>query len=807
MSARDVVPKHLLKPNQMVWIVGPSYCANLFTEILTQRGWLKYDEIQEGDQTLSIDPSTGLSEWDTIEGVHYFPGEHDVVRMEGQSLAAVTTPNHRWLTHRLPKADGRLKSIGWQWRTTETLTTNDRIPCAVPHLGFPGPDQQKYTDAFVELAAWIWIEGHIYNGSGFVITQSHTVNEPNCARIRKALLQICPEPNWAPHSNNGLPYWSEKIVANKSEWSDKPFTQFRIGNVLGREFWKVFLLHKVVDPQFILALTEAQLRLFVDVSLAGDGSINRGRSRNYDAVFQENAERLFAVQLACTLLGIRTSLKQRGDGQWVLGVLTQSFVCPTQSRASQRCKDPSKGMQIVRETTDGVWCPKTKNGTWLAKYKGSVYFTGNTLAEKEFRQVWNDLIVKKKLGKDRRVKKSYSVRTGAMEIKLPWNSEVICKSAEQSDLLVGEGLDHVIMSEAAKHRRETWERFIRPSLADRRGSADLNSTPEGYNWYYDLFQLGRNPELPDYWCAKYPSWMNPYVYPGGREDDEVKLLEATMDHEYFMQEVGADFASFAGKIFPDWDEFEDVKPHEFNPAYRSYMTVDYGYSNYMAAVEFQVSPTDQVYVWRVWYKKFKTIPDMARELKAQEQPPGYHLDLIFGDPADPQAGATLSEEMDVQVYAPKDLKARFTWLDGIMLMRGFMKHDRQVSEDEYGTPFYESSFYVDPRCTPVIKELSSYRSREPIKGQNVPELGVKADDHTIDAMRYALLCIFKLGAVKPLEDSMVSGETRQPAVFRRESALVAASASDMLDTQHVLSSSSAIFGADDPGTFTWGMDF
>lgn len=437
-----------------------------------------------------------------------------------------------------------------------------------------------------------------------------------------------------------------------------------------------------------------------------------------------------------------------------------------------------------------------------------IWLVGPTylLAEKEFRVIWNDLIIKKKLGRDKRVKKGYNVRTGDMHIYLPWGTRIEARSAEHPDLLVGEGLDHVIMCEAAKHKKETWDRFIRPSLADRRGSADFPTTPEGYNWLYDLWRLGRDPDLPDYASWRFPSWNNTHVYPGGRQDSEILLLEKTMDTEWFLQEIGADFASFVGKIFPDWDEFASVRTHEFRPEWPNYIAFDWGYTNPLAAVEFQVSPSDQIFVWRVYYKNYKTIPDVAAELAEQEQPEGYHINLCFGDPADPEAVEMMTRELSkrwpgVAVWAPKNLKTDYTWLDGIMLWRQFMKADREVSTDEYGTPTYESSFFVDPRCGPMIKELSNYRSKEAINGRNVPELGNKIQDHTIDAMRYALLCIYKLGVQNHLADVMDIGKNelgQRPSAFERESALVTAGAPNVFDGSYV--------GAES-GTFTWDMDF
>jgi hypothetical protein len=376
------------------------------------------------------------------------------------------------------------------------------------------------------------------------------------------------------------------------------------------------------------------------------------------------------------------------------------------------------------------------------------------LGEKEFRVIWEALIVKLQLGRDKRVKYAYNRRSGTMYIEMPWHTRLEVRSADHPENLVGEALDHVIMSEAAKHKMETWERFIRPALADKRGSADFPTTPEGFNWLHDLWQLGNNPKFPDFESWKFPSWANSVVYPGGRDDPEIKLLESTTTPEWFMQEIGADFASFVGKIFPEWDETLHVRKCEFNPDWPNYMAFDWGYTNPLAAVEFQISPQDEVHIWRCHYKSFTTLPDHIEILKNRDHPDGYHLDLAFGDPADPESVATVSRDF-VPCIAKPEVKSDFTWRNGVDLIREFMKPiDRGIVEvDEWGTPApLRPRFFVDHSCTDVIKEYNNYRSKEPIKGQNVPEFGTKMADHTIDAVRYALIHIYKLGAISSLAD-------------------------------------------------------
>jgi len=382
------------------------------------------------------------------------------------------------------------------------------------------------------------------------------------------------------------------------------------------------------------------------------------------------------------------------------------------------------------------------------------------LAEKEFRVIWDSLIIKMQLGREKKVKKAYNKKQGNMFIDLPWGTRLECRSADHPENLVGEALDWVILSEAAKHKVETWERFIQPALSDKRGGADFPTTPEGFNWLHKLWQLGNDPTFPLYESWSFPSWANTVVYPGGRTDPEILQIERTSTPEWFAQEYGADFASFVGKILPEWDEKTHVTEVPFDPSLPNYVFFDFGYTNPLAAIEVQITPRDEIRIWREHYKAFWTIEDhLNYMLYGREHPEGYHVDMGFGDPADPEAARTISEKFFPCLTNP-DVKSEYTWMDGINLMRQFMKPIPQetiggslIVVDEFGTPAPDRPrYFVDHSCTNVIHEHNNYRSREAIKGQNVPEFGNKVADHTIDAIRYGLLYIYKLGATSSLSD-------------------------------------------------------
>lgn len=388
------------------------------------------------------------------------------------------------------------------------------------------------------------------------------------------------------------------------------------------------------------------------------------------------------------------------------------------------------------------------------------------LGEKEFRVIWNDLIVGRKLGRDKRIKKAYSKRSGEMFIEFPWQTRVEVRSADHPENLVGEGLDGVIMSEAAKHRKDSWERFIQPALADRRGWATFPTTPEGFNWLYDLWAYGLDPKFPDYESWQFPSWENPYVYPLGRNDPEVLRQEATVLPAFFLQEIAAEFNAFVGKIYEEFREFTHVRPHVFRPDWPNYIAFDWGFVNPLAAIEFQVDPMDRIYVWREHYKAGVLLRDHIDMLKKREQPLGYRLDLCFGDAASPADVMTVSTDF-CPCYADPRSKSgtrvkkdqrpspESGWREGVELVKSFLQMRQTGILDEYGTPFEEPWLTVDPSCRNTIREFNNYRGHNTISSKvprNPREDAQRNDDHAMDALRYALMHIFKLGATHKLSD-------------------------------------------------------
>lgn len=118
------------------------------------------------------------------------------------------------------------------------------------------------------------------------------------------------------------------------------------------------------------------------------------------------------------------------------------------------------------------------------------------------------------------------------------------RTADNPDNLRGAGLDGVVLDEAAMLKPETWDLVLRPALADKQGWAMFISTPQHFNWFYDLYQRGEDGE--EGWASwQKPTWDNPFI-----PESEIEAAQRDMEPADFDQEFGASFTAIGGAIFP-----------------------------------------------------------------------------------------------------------------------------------------------------------------------------------------------------------------------------------------------------------------
>lgn len=405
-----------------------------------------------------------------------------------------------------------------------------------------------------------------------------------------------------------------------------------------------------------------------------------------------------------------------------------------------------KSLMAGHELTVKMFVPESINWIVAPKY---------VLGEKEFRVVWRDF---KKLGLQSRCKTHYNIDQGRMDIYFPdLDSSLVVKSAERPDSLVGEGIDHVCMSEAAKHRRSTWEMYIRPALADKHGSADFPSTPQGFNWYKGLYDLGQEERLEEYSSWRFPSWENRVIFPGGRDDPEIKNTEEQVSEMFFNQEIGAEFTSMEGMIYPEFREDIHVRSFNYNPAWKTWWALDFGYTDPFVCLDIQIDPMDRVWVWNEYQISGKTTYEHGIILKNRDNPAQFHVDAIAADPKGADEIATLAWVLgSIQAHS-------VGWILGIEQVK---RHLKIRSDDKPG-------LFIHPRCINLIRQMKNLRSKSGREDRNAPEGQHDYDDHGPDALRYFFNEYYVMGgntSLKDLYDTAHRGSEAE-SFFRYESGI------------------------------------
>lgn len=749
------------------WIVGPEYCVDDQTEILTQQGWKRQHELEGNEIVLTQDPETGLAAWQQMTGISIFHGSRYVYESNFRGHSSVTTGEHRWLvewgkrnlSYSSNAGVGKHNSIdlhgkqrgGWRFKTTETLgTASEKVYCAQPVVNLP--TIQKYEDALVELVAWYWTEGQQW-GKGIAISQNagphfdrivsacHQMFGPSSDHMRSRSVQST-TPRWRILDNKaGIGQMGVALNGAAAECIRE--------NCLGTE--------KVVTAQFLTSLTQSQLELFIKCSIWADAKSKWNWGEHVE-LGQNVEKRIDMFQMACQLAGYKTVKHSKTNeyGPW--------YVLSIYAFDRRKIGAGVIASKAEKRRHNGVvWCPTTKHGTWLARRNGTVFFTGNSDGEKEFRVLWNEM---KRLEMPFDKPGTYNdPHGGDMHISL-WNGayQVHVKSSKYPDSLVGEGLHGVVMAEAAKIKERIWPKFIRPMLADYDGWSLQTSTPEGKNWFYRNWERGQDPTNPSWASWRAPAWMNPFVYKTPTKTGHVKYLQhlhenqtglyrlsleelkdeynLTIDSEImdlmgdlteaaFNQEIGADFSEFVGLVFKEFDEEIHVADLEYNPSWRTYAGVDYGFTNPNVWLLIQVGPWGHVHVLDEFYQEGLTADEFASEILRRGLCPDG-LISFFPDPASPGDTRILERKLRKRHHGGTggELKHR---LDAIRQGLKVPKHLRHLAYDH---PERIPMLRFNRTCKEGIREMTSYRYPEKKEQSSTPsqELPMKKDDHVPEAL-------------------------------------------------------------------------
>jgi len=359
--------------------------------ILTRRGWLTYDEIQPGDETIGYNGESGRSEWTPITAVHYYE-DAPLIRLSNKTWEAACTPHHRW-------AADHWKHVGKKGRQGRTqneytregvfvealhITTRHSLRLAAEAETGEGPAISLQE---AELLGWVLGDGWVAYPKSRTPGSTHWRTQRG-TRPSIRLGQAKPE-----HVKRidelvaGLLFTrTVRQMRTPAGAPGLPLVTWEFHRPYSAELLKRSGYDHENPVPFVLSLSPTQREAFLrgvhgaDGGYAGDGEGfgDRGyhgyaRTKVY---YQNDGPQQEAIILAIYLSGYRPGIQVKNNsgkkiGRWTVST-THAVISETRPFIG--------GEKVRREQIENapVWCVTTGLGSWTMRQGRNVMLTGNS---------------------------------------------------------------------------------------------------------------------------------------------------------------------------------------------------------------------------------------------------------------------------------------------------------------------------------------------------------------------------------------------------------------------------------------------
>mgnify|MGYP001565613103 CR=1 FL=1 len=125
------------------------------------------------------------------------------------------------------------------------------------------------------------------------------------------------------------------------------------------------------------------------------------------------------------------------------------------------------------------------------------------------------------------------------------------KGSENEQSLRGVGLDYCVFEEAAYLKGVIWTDIIRPTLADKLGTALFISTPKGRNWFHKLYEYALQGRDQEWQAWHFTIYDNPHI--SAEEILKIKS-SAEISELTWRQEYLAEVFANVGQVYGEFDE-------------------------------------------------------------------------------------------------------------------------------------------------------------------------------------------------------------------------------------------------------------
>ena len=285
---------------------------------------------------------------------------------------------------------------------------------------------------------------------------------------------------------------------------------------------------------------------------------------------------------------------------------------------------------------------------------------------------------------------------------------------------------------------------VRRSRRERGRLLLVGTLKDDFGWYASLVDELQGKDNP--WKGEtysLPAWSNTYLYPGGRDDPEIKYLEANLPEDEFARTVAAEKMPSRAQVFAnEFSYARNVRECPFDQTNPVTIWIDPGYypSSYVVLpVQFhgdEVWNIDEIYV------NFHTHQQVIALAKEREWWSNVNRAVI--DVAGRQHHAEKSaEEVWASEAGIRPRSQPVGVLDGIARHRTFLK------------TLDGARLFHDPSCKETLLEYKKYRLPTDRDGNPTHNIPMDKDNHAMKAIAYGLVDRFGFVDVTRSESAVI----------------------------------------------------
>ncbi len=247
-----------------------------------------------------------------------------------------------------------------------------------------------------------------------------------------------------------------------------------------------------------------------------------------------------------------------------------------------------------------------------------------------------------------------------------------------------------------------------------------------------------NPDTPSHWIHKFfidtPNeefeafHTTTYANRENLPEGYIESLEGIYDDDYTGRYLEGKWGMMSGIVYKEFSrDVHVIEPFDIPDGWEKIRAIDFGYTNPFVCLWIAFDEDGRAYLYREYYMPKRDIEQHAERIKELTN----HESIMdtFGDPSAAQQRADLEKFGVPNQPADNTIKGKTDQdIAGIQAVQMRLK----VQGD--GKP----RLFVSSECIHTIKEFELYKWTVSDGKVNEKELPLKLNDHSMDALRYAI---------------------------------------------------------------------